>query len=95
MKRNIQALTALLLLPVFLMSGGCSVSRFRQPEKEKEETVKAVMDALAVKGIYISDIEARMRIARQMKENGEKTGTAAEKEEKKDGEEREDSLWYF
>lgn len=40
MKRNIQALTALLLLPVFLMSGGCSVSRFRQPEEEKEETVK-------------------------------------------------------
>ena len=30
-----------------------------------------------------------------MKENGEKTGTAAEKEEKKDGEERENSLWYF
>lgn len=57
--------------------------------------MKAVMDALAVKGIYISDIEARMRIARQMKENGEKTGTAAEKEEKKDGEERENSLWYF
>ena len=64
-------------------------------EEQKEETVKAVMDALAVKGIYISDIEARMRIARQMKENGEKTATAAEKEEKKDGEERENSLWYF
>lgn len=64
-------------------------------EKQKEETVKAVMDALAVKGIYISDIEARMRIARQMKENGEKTGTVAEVEEKEDGEEKENSLWYF
>lgn len=33
--------------------------------------------------------------ARQMKENGEKTGTAAEKEEKKDGEERETAFGIF
>ena len=40
MKRTIQALTAFLLLPIFLLAGGCSVSRFRQPEEEAKETVK-------------------------------------------------------
>ena len=54
-------------------------------EEQKEETVKAVMDALAVKGIYISDIEARMRIARQMKENGEKYRHSSRERGEKDG----------